>query len=197
MNKKTIAAASLIVAILFVSMIAGTILYYDGVVSNRDSIIGDLSSEIAIQNNQVSDLKSQLTTLIDANLSSTLGAAEFPAYTGPNYPDVNIPYSHLYITGSINNTGIIEAYNVGLNILAYEANGTCEINMTVPLGTYVSFGTDNATNSFVSDNYLWLGNSSLQLGTLGAGQSEVIRMNIFHEGTVKNWTLTSVGTNFP
>ena len=73
--------------------------------------------------------------------------------------------------------------------------------MTVPLVAPVqpwefgpTFGTDNATDTFVSSNF---GNSSTQLGSLGSNQTATIELGIFHEGTVTNWTATPVWTNSP
>ena len=97
------------------------------------------------------------------------------------------------------------AYNAGLKVVGYSANGTLEINMIVPLvhgsedshyGTFssVDFGTDNATQAFIARN----GNSgSLQLQNLGGEQATVINTNIIHEGTVSSWTVTPVWTNSP
>ena len=47
MNKKII-AVSVLIAVLFVSAIAGTIFYYNGVINNRNSKINLLDSYLAI-----------------------------------------------------------------------------------------------------------------------------------------------------
>jgi hypothetical protein len=64
--------------------------------------------------------------------------------------------------------------------------------MTVPLEGGI-FGTDNATNAFVLKTY---GNSPT-LGVLDGEQTAYIGISIFHEGTVTNWTVTPVWTNYP
>ena len=77
-------------------------------------------------------------------------------------------------------------------------NGTLEISITVLLDNngVVNFGTDAATDaqaySAKGDN-----NPSFVLVSLGGGGTAVIGINIFHEGTVTNWTVTSVWTNIP
>ena len=202
MNKKII-AVSVLIAILFVSAIAGTIFYYNGVVNDRNSQIASLNNEIANQNAQISNLTAQVENLTSAYLVTALGATEIPLGAteiisnnpfGIDFPFQNM-YNHLYITGSVTNTGVGTAYNAGLHVVAYDATGTLEINMTVPLGydQYGAFGTDAAIDSWILSSPYGL--SSLQLITLDSGQNMPIILNIFHEGTVTNWTITPVWTN--
>ena len=99
------------------------------------------------------------------------------------------PYNHLYIEGSVTNTGESTAYNAGLHVVAYNSTGTLEINMTVPL---TSSGPWYGAEFGVSSDF---GISSLKLTTLDSGQNMYIEINIFHEGTVTNWTITPVWTN--
>jgi hypothetical protein len=132
--------------------------------------------------------------LTNAYLVTALGATEIPH----NYNEGGYElYNHLYITGSVTNTGKSTAHNAGLHVVAYNSTGTLEINMTVPLansGTMYGavFGTDVATDNYVSGIY---GISSTRLITLDSGQNMPIMINIFHEGTVTNWTITPVWTN--
>ncbi len=116
-----------------------------------------------------------------------------------------IPYNYLYITGSVNNTGECTAYNSGLLVVAYFADGTLEINMTVSFsgGIYV---TDNATNSFVLDHYgiynptvrAYTGDFNPAFGIVDGNQRVYIggapeyygALIILYEGTVFNWTVT-------
>ncbi len=203
MNKK-IMAMSVLIAVLFVSSIAGTIFYYRNVVNDKNSKIASLNSQIANQNNeiakltsQISNLTAEVTNLTSANLVTALGISEVP-YDAPNNMGV-ILFSRLYISGSVTNTGEGTALNAGLHVVAYQTGGgpsfqfdLVEINMTVPLANGASFGTDNATDAFVSN---WTGLSSLQLGDLGSGQTATISINIYHEGVVSNWTVTPVWTN--
>jgi hypothetical protein len=194
MNKKIVVALSaLIVAVLFVSAIAGTIIYCNGVIK-------DGNSKIASLNGQIADLSSQILNLTSANLVTALGVTEVP-YDSPNNFPSPLLYNHLFITGSVTNTGEGTAYNAGLHVVAYEANGKVEVNMTVPLdgpenvtGNEITilapvFGTNAATQIY--------GNDSLQLGELYSGQTASISLGIFHEGTVTNWTITPVWTTAP
>ena len=179
----------MIVAILFVSAIAETISYYNGIVNDRNSKIANLNNEIANLTSQISNLTAQLTNLTSANLVTALGI------TDVHFSSFNMPptiYNRLYIAGSVTDEGEGRAYNSGLHVIAYDARGTLEINMTVPLSGSAVFGTDSATNAFVLKSY---GNSSLQLGSLGSWETSTIAINIFHEGTVTNWTITPVWTN--
>ena len=191
MDKKMVVALSaLIVAVLFVSAIAVTIIY-------GDRVIKDGNSKIATINGQIANLNSQILNLTSANLVTALGVTEVP-YNSPNNYPTPLLYNHLYISGSVTNTGEGNAYNAGLHVVAYEVNGKVEVNMTVPLdgpenvtGNEITilapvFGTDAATQIY--------GNDSLQLGNLYSGQTVPISLGIFHEGTVTNWTITPVWT---
>jgi hypothetical protein len=178
MNKKIIAILVLI-AILLAGAFAGTIFYYNG--------------EIANQNSQISNLKSQLANLTSANLVTKLGITEIPSNYSYNVPSP-LPYNYLYITGNVTNTGEGTAYNSGLHVVAYDANGELKINMTVPLVNGASFGTDAGTDAYVSSSY---GSSSLRLGSLYSEQTAIIEIGIFHEGIVSNWTITPVWRNSP
>jgi hypothetical protein len=62
MNKKTIAVSVVIVVILIVSALAGTIVCYNGKISNLNS--------------QISNLKGQVKDLTSSNLTTALGFAE-------------------------------------------------------------------------------------------------------------------------
>ena len=84
MNKKII-AVSVLIAILFVSAIAGTIFYYNSVVSSENSKISslnnditNLTAEIASLNSQISNLTSQITNLTSANLITSFSVTEEP-----------------------------------------------------------------------------------------------------------------------
>ena len=112
MGIKSKAVSVLVVAILVVSAIAGTIFYYNGVVSDGNSEIAlmksnianlineitnlnneiiNQSSEIANLNSQISNLQGQLanlndqaTKLISANLVTALGITEIPINSSYN-----------------------------------------------------------------------------------------------------------------
>ena len=188
MNKKII-AISVLIAILFVSAIGGTIVYFNNRVSNLNS--------------QVSNLKSQIKYLTNANLTASLSTTELP-YSTRFFNGTLIPayirlkeFSNLFINGSVTNDGGGIAFNAGLHVLAYTANETLAVNMTVPLvnGEWV-FGTDATTNAYVSNYYKdYLG--TLQLGYLKSGQTVAFDLSFYHEGIVTNWTVTPVWTNTP
>jgi len=187
MNKKII-AISVLIAILFVSAIAGTIFYYNNKVSNLNS--------------QISSLKNQVTNLTSVNLTSDLSITEIPYpnhfLNGTQIPDYYPHgFSNLFINGSVTNAGGVTAFNAGLHIVAYTANETLVVNMTVPLvnGGWV-FGTDATTNAYVS-NYYKDDLGTLRLGYLESGQTVAFDLSFYHEGIVTNWTVTPVWTNTP
>jgi outer membrane murein-binding lipoprotein Lpp len=201
MNKKIIALSALIVAMLFVISIAGTIFYYNGVVSDKNSKIELMNSQIANLNSQISDLKSQvanlngqITNLTSANLVTALGITEVQYNSGHDMTNP-APFNHLYIAGSVTNMGEGTAYNAGLHVVAYDANGGLVINMTVPLAYIASFGTNAETVAYALEHYG--GRSSLQLGSLLTTQTADIDIQIFHEGNASNWNITPVWTNSP
>ena len=209
MNKKII-AISVLVAILFVGAIAGTIVYYNGVVNGRNSKINSLNSQIANLNNEIINLNDEITNLSSqihvfgqANLTfphlvTSLGITEIASNSSANMQGIIISYNRLWISGSVTNTGEGTAFNAGLHVVAYAANGTLEVSMPVPLNNndVVNYGTDAATDAQAyfanGDN-----NPSFFLVSLGGGGTAVIGINIFHEGTVSNWTVTPVWTNSP
>jgi hypothetical protein len=205
MNKKII--ASVLIAIVFVVAIAGTIVYCNRILSDGNSKITSLNSQIANLESRVSELKtqaantySQTENLLSAKIVTSLGISEVPYDSPHNYP-TPLLYNHLLIMGSVSNTGVTTAYNAGLRVVAYEADGKVQINMTVPLDNWANettnentdfapvFGTDASTQIY--------GNESLQLGNLYSEQNVTIILGIFHHGTVTNWTITPVWTSNP
>ena len=195
-SKKTIASL-LIVAAIFISGIATTVLYYNGLLADENSKIASLNNQIANQNNKIADQSKEIANLTDqveeisnftdANLEATLGVSEVGNTSMSMYP---YPFYRLYISGTVKNTGKGMALDAGLHAIAYASNGLVEINMAVPLANGVDFGTDNSTDAFVQS---WDGSiPSLQLGYLASGQSVTVDFNIYHEGKVTNWTVTPV-----
>ena len=197
MNKKIIIAVAVLIAVLFLSSMAEITSYYNGVVNNKRSEISSLNCEIANQSSQISNLTAQVANLTTANLVTALGVTEVPYNYINNINEAPLPYNHLYITGSVNNTGEGRAYNAGLHVVAYSSTGGLGINMTVPLGydPYGAFGSDATIDAWLSASPY--GGSSLQLVTLYSGENMLINLSIFHEGTVSNWTVTPVWTNSP
>jgi hypothetical protein len=220
MSKIRLPIVSLVVIVLlFVTAIAGTIYYYNGLVNDNNSKIASLNdeitnqnNEIANQNNEISNLTNQITNLtsqlsswkaVSANLIPALGIRELY--------DSASTLNALFIKGTVVNTGNLTAYNAGLKVVAYTSNGTLEINMTVPLahgaymlgttggyGDVIFFGIDSLTqkSAYALDSGEQI-SDSLQLGTLNGGQTAYINMDILHEDNVENWTVTPVWTNTP
>jgi hypothetical protein len=202
-----IVAASILIALVFIAAVAGTIVYFNGVLINGNSKIASLNDQIADLNNKVSVLKAQAANISDQTkdllspkIVTSLGVSEVPYDSPHNFP-TPLLYNHLLIMGSVTNTGVTTAYNVGLHVIAYQEDGKIQINMTVPLVNWANettnentdfapvFGTDASTQIY--------GNESLQLGNLYSGQNVSVILGIFHHGTATKWTITPVWTSNP
>jgi hypothetical protein len=190
-NIRKVISALIVAVITLAGSIYGMIAYYNGALSSKNSQIANLKSK-------VTSLTGQLTSMTSANLVATLVVTEagnssttvlYPPPLGGNA--FTYPFYRLSIEGSVKNTGVGTALNAGLKVVAYSTDGTLEINMTVPLAYLEDFGTDPATNAYVSDEFSGY-SGSLQLGTLGSGQTVNVQIDIFHEGHVSNWTVTPV-----
>jgi hypothetical protein len=190
MSKFRIALVALIIVIFFVSSTSGTILYYNAQIASLTNQISVQNRDISNLSNQVANLSSTLAYLsnfTDANLVATLGVNE----VGNTSHSMNTyPFYRLYISGNIKNIGTGMALDAGLHVIASASDGTVKINMTVPFVNNRDFGTDSATNAFVESWHT--SNPSMELGSLGNGQSTTVSFNIFHEGEVSNWTVTPV-----
>ncbi len=220
MMKRIIIASFLLVALLFVSSIAGTIVYYDGIVNGKDSKIESLNNQIENLNSQITNLTAQVSNLTSANLVTGLVVTEVPDNSPLTtmFPTLAtfVP-SNFWINGSVTNIGHVTAFNAGLHVVAYNADGTLEINMSVPLAIGV-YGADATTKAFVVNNpnfvvtpdggfgsggpsrigSLPLGSlGSLQLESLDSGHFANVYLTIFHQGVVTNWTVTPMWTNTP
>jgi|GEM_PF-616778 hypothetical protein len=187
--------ASLLIITVFLFAFTATAIYLS-INKNADPVLPP--KEQANLHAQISNLTQQLTNLTDvtniltsANLSASLYTHEMigaeSSYMG-GLVATPVPYNYLWITGSVTNIGGGYAYNSGLHVVAYTDSGALAVNLTVPF-TGSNYGTDNQTSAFVSSTY---GNSSLALKTLDSGQTTMIYINIFHEGTVYNWSITPV-----
>lgn len=160
----------------------------------------NLNEEIENLTNQIPSFREQATNFtaaylalgFKANLTTSLQGKEIVT---SNYAATqSIPYNYFYVSGTVSNAGNGTAFQAGLRVVAYSYNGTQEIDMTLPLGGI--FGTDSRINDYITNSYGGLG-TSLQLGNLGSGQTVTTNIQIFHEGTVSNWTITPVWTNTP
>ncbi len=184
MNKKIISAVAL-VTILFATVFTGTFVYYN--------------SQIANLKMKISSLQAQIAEKSSINLVTALGVTEIAAEYGlGGIP----PYNHLWIDGTVTNQGGGFVYYTGLHVLAYAANGTLEINMTVPINPLNEnsqtntgwYGTDERIYAYLSSYGDY---SSYQRGNLRSGETSDVNIHIFHEGIVSNWTITPVWTNSP
>lgn len=72
MNKLRIALISLIIAMLFVSSIAGTIIYYNGTLTSKDSEIGSLNNQI----NQLQTENDALNQQLNQQINRYLGLSQ-------------------------------------------------------------------------------------------------------------------------
>jgi hypothetical protein len=189
------------VAALFVSVIAGTLVYFNDRNATKSSVksqvpyqnseTANLTAEISYLKTQLANLTNIVTNLTSANLVTSLETHEMQgsasSYMGGLVP-TPVPFNYLWIEGSVTNQGKGYAFDAGLHVVAYTSDGTLEVNQTFPF-TGDTFGTDNASDAFVSKTY---GNSSLALEILDSGQTTNVNLNIFHEGVVATWTVTPV-----
>ena len=196
---------SVLISLLVVSAFAGTVIYYNTALNNRNSKIASLNSEIANQNNEIANLTSQnsnlngqITNLTTANLTASLDVYDRQVATvGVDLTTITgyLPLYSLDINGSVTNTEDGTAYNAGLHVIAYDANDTVEVNITVPINSGGFYGIDAGTDAWVSRS---IGLSPLQLGSLDGETTQTITIiQIFHGTLVHNWTVTPVWTNTP
>jgi hypothetical protein len=186
MGKMRTILTALIVAILFVSSIVGTVIYYNTALNNKNSKITLLQSQISNQKKEIANLTSQIAVQPDLSkphVITELGVTELETDWGPSW--------RLFIQGSAYNMGNSTAYNAGLKVEAYSGTGVLEINMTVPFVNGYNYGTDSSITSKLTQ----LGPA--QLGNLTNGQAVIIDLDIYHEGVVTNWNVTPVWTNSP
>jgi hypothetical protein len=211
--KTKILAISVLIAVLWVSCIVGIQFYYNSLLETNNQKIASLTNQIATQKNEIANLTSQVKHIHDeeANITKKLGVKEISNQT-TSALGYYVMYDALFIKGTVINTGNLTAYNAGLKVVAYSADGVLEINMTVPLvhgaayyigsssyyGDVIDFGTDNATQAIASSLDSYIGSTdSLKLGDLYGGQTVPVNINILHEGIVTNWTVTPVWSNTP
>jgi len=115
--KKTTIVVSLVLLLLLALTIATSVFY---------------NIENANLRKQVASLQEEIRLVKSANIVTALGITEVPLTpTSPNSWDRN--YSHLWITGSVFNSGGGMAIGVGLNILAYDESGKVLLNVTAPI----------------------------------------------------------------
>jgi hypothetical protein len=247
MSKKAIMAV-VAISLILASAVSGILVYYNGVVNEKNSKITSLNNQIASLNGEVSNLtaqsanlgalqanltaanteianltsqnlnlnneiqnlkgqaanlesqlanlSSQVAILTTANIVTALGIREIPTTYQIDVGTtqyLSAPYNHLYIAGSVTNSGAGTAFNAGLHVVAIDANGVLQINMTVPFDNGgAQFGADANTRSYATQTA-----AALLLTSLTGTVTALININIFHEGFVSNWTVSPVWTNFP
>ncbi len=198
---------SVLIITLSLSAVAGTVFYCNGELGYKNSRIASLNDKVSSLKNQINDLnkqvlydqvqvenlQSQVANLTSANVETALGVTEVP-YDSPHNMPSPMRYSHLHITGYVNNTGRATAYNVELMIVA-EANRTVLLNMSVPLSGGV-FGTNAQIDSYLANYYSI---SSVQPSILYSGQTVEVCIDIFHEGVFSDcsYVITPVWENSP
>jgi hypothetical protein len=199
-----IIVVSLVFAIIFVAVLSSyayLIVVQDYKIDSLNAQEQNLNNEIENLTNQIPNSNDQTTNLTTAYLASGLKANLTTALQGKEIvtsdyaATQSIPYNYFYISGTVTNTGNGTAFEIGLHVIAYDIydKSTRDIDMTLPLGG--TFGTDSTINAYVAKSQG--GTSSFQLESLGSGQTKTINIQIFHEGTVSNWTITPVWTNNP
>jgi hypothetical protein len=198
-------AVLLVFAIIFAGVLSSyfyVIIFQDYKSASLTAQEQNLNSELENLTNQIPSLQNQTTNLTVAYLASGLKANLTTALEGKEIvtsdfaATQSIPFNYFYISGTVTNTGNGTAFKVGLHVIAYDNynSATRDIDLTLPLGG--TFGTDNRTNNYVTSYYGGF-SQSLQLENLGGGQTVTTNIQIFHEGTVSDWTITPVWTNSP
>lgn len=183
-NKISLLAA--ICAVVLIGLASLVYTYYTPLMNSKDNKIVVQNNQIASLNTTISNLTSQIANLqsqithlqerYTANLVTALGAKEISSYNSS-------VLSHLYISGTVTDTGVTAAYNAGLHINGYARNGTVLIDITVPIGYGVYQDGFNANGAALS--------------TIYPTQSETAQINIFHNGNLANWTIAPTWTNLP
>jgi hypothetical protein len=201
---KRIFVVTAVFAIIFVLVLSSysfLVIVQDYKIASLNAQEKNLNSEIENLSNQIPSLNNQTANLTAAYLAAGLKANLTTALQGKeiitsNYAATkSIPYNYFYISGTITNTGNGTAFETGLHVIAYDAydNSKKDINTTLPVGG--RFGTDETINAYIAKNQG--GISSFQLESLGSGQTKILNIQVFHEGTVSNWTITPVWKNTP
>ena len=150
-----------------------------------------LQSTVSRLREQLANVTNTIDGLTSTNIETSLNVHEMiganSSYMG-GLVATPVPFNYLWIQGYVANAGTGYALNVGLHVDAYKADGMQVVNLTVPLTSDV-LGSDNETEAYVVKTY---GNYSLDLDILDGGQRTNVGLNIFHQNSAKNWTITPV-----
>jgi hypothetical protein len=132
-------------------------------------------------NNEINELRQELTTLKTANLKAALGVTEIPPQPNQIWGSKN---SHLWITGWIFNSGASKAIHAGLRGLVFNETNAVVLNITVPI-------TDRGFSTAFNDSLVpavpyWLPDAislnKLTYDNVLSEENVTVRFSIFHEG---------------
>jgi hypothetical protein len=198
MDKMRKAIVTVTIVVLFVVSISGTVLYYQGLLNDKESMISVLEEQVANQSAEISDyqsqvsgLENQLASLTSINIVTALGVKEIGNLSGSHAAPNS--YYRLFVSGLVTNDGNGTAFNAGLHVVAYDKDAILQINMTVPLiagSTLANF----TTVVKIDGSY---GNPPLHFTNLAGGETTRVEFNIYHQGQLANWTVTPIYSRYP
>jgi len=147
------ALTALIVAILFVSSIAGTIIYYNGVVNDRNTTITSLNNQIANLKNETSDLNNETSSLKDEIANLTQYEAKIVSFSSDNPVSIVFAVTEYDFNMAIENTGNVAIQNItltaNLTLSDGESSGQVQTNLTLGIGE-----TQNVRGGVLFNNVL-------------------------------------------
>jgi predicted PurR-regulated permease PerM len=177
MNKLRITIIALVIAVLFVSVIAGTALYYNGILATKNSEITRLNNQIIQLQNQTENLQQQLSQLVDkyvgvsnVKITSLKWLPDFNPIGSvvlENQIEVTVQNQGKYDVSGLNLTLNVSLQWIDGELVAYSQNFTSSFNeihageskgfqghIRYPIG-YNPNGSPNAT---MLVGQLWIGN---------------------------------------
>ena len=131
----------ILIAIVLIAVAVGIFFYYNNSVTRQNAKISSLNAQAVLQQKEITNLTNQIQRYCNevANLTINITITQASGNTNPlalnliAHGSYVSNYSSFFIIGSVTNTGNMTAYNAGLQVMAYSASGSLEINMTVPL----------------------------------------------------------------
>jgi hypothetical protein len=197
MNNRRKAIIASVIAILSVTIIAGTVFFSEIVQSNNTENFQDKNSQT---NDEVANKMSptpEVEYFAPANIDiSDLVVKEYPKSNISEAFPVGWNFNSLEISGFVENVGDDTAENAGLHVVAYSASNTLLIDMTVPLiETWYNGGMYGTTAEIIG--MFRLDDQVIELSTLDGGKMAHVLTTIYHEGVATHWTVTPVWTNSP
>ena len=168
MGKTKLVITVLIITILFLSVIAGIIFYYSGVVNDKNSKIDSLNNEITNQNNEIANLTSQISNLTRQMANTTANTTN--SYT-IYYTEIGRSFTNnstfLRLNVTIDYKGLVEIpemtsfYITDKGVLVSHSAGS-PTNYNNPINV---FQLDFNINSIYTSNSYTLANDNLPVGT--------------------------------